>query len=109
MGSCLIEFMNHALTANFLVADEDFYSCRIDVYAASPDSSQDPAPVGIGACPCGLYKEGMRNRTSNAERLSVSSRLLNVEPDNMLYPFSVRHNLLSQRPANLQKCLRKLL
>ncbi len=55
VGARFVEGVKGAVAADFLVADVNLDTGRIDQDSAIADGGQDAAPVGVGARPCRFY------------------------------------------------------
>jgi len=103
MGALLVEFARDSIAAHHLTTDQNAYSSRIDIDSASTHGCKNPAPVRIGASPCGFYQQGVGDGTRHLQSLGPRPGLLDPEADDMLHPFSISHNLIRKRTANLEQ------
>src|SRR5947199_10263663 len=103
MSAIIIELAGCAGAEDLLFAQINADFSGIDGYPRTADGGHDPAPIGIGPSPRGFYQSRRGNRAGDLPRFLGVAGLLNLEPYHVLYAFSIRHDLLGQRLADMQE------
>src|SRR5262245_7768333 len=96
MGFGFVEGMELATPAELLLAQKDIDLVGIEGDSGASDRRQDASPVGVGAGERSLHQHGGRYGVADAVGFLLGARLLDGEPDNVLYAFAVQDDLLGQ-------------
>ena len=74
---------------------------RIETRARATGGREDPPPVGIAAMKRSLDELRARDRPSDLDRVRVGPGAVDLDPDQVLRPLSVRDDLLRERFEHL--------
>ena len=83
-------------TTDWLLAQIDADSLRVDLDAGVSDSRENTPPVRIGAGPRGFHQRRVGDGAANASCIASRAGLLNLKSYHVLHAFPIGHNLRSQ-------------